>query len=827
MALSKKEQKYIRDKYPRRSVKQLARELGVKPAEVRSVLESSGGKKKAAAKDQPAEKKPKEKKAKEKKAGESKQASQEKPPVLGFARAHPLGIMLIIAVISVVYLNSMRNGFHYDDIHSLKKNLKIQVEWTQNPESRKLFLEYFYKPEHFSSRPQVAMPRPLLLSTFALNYMWTEFNAWSWILVNILFHLGCTLLIYLGLCHLAGRPRMALLTALIFAIHPVNTETVNYINCRSESMSVFFMLLVIYFWARSLREDRTGLLILSFVFFATGLLTKELVFVTPAILAAIDIIFVYPAKDRRKRWTLDRSLVYRLRYYLPLVGIWIAYFIYRKMVLDTMIIDRKVRPIIDNLVTQSRVLLTYLRLHIYPVKQNISYENIVYETKDLKEVFTMLYVKLKSLSLSSAESVELWSELVESDKTLGQVLMVFLAMAVIVVLAFLAIYWIRKHPVISFCIANFFITLSITSVVPLNAIMNEHRLYLPSLSFCILLAGFLDWMANYLNSKRGKKQSAVWPVPVQVISIVLILLYVSLTVNRNFSWHTDLTVWQNSIWNSPTKAQVVSDLGNAYFRTGRDLSEKGSFLRDGKIDKEERITINQTFLEDVPEGKISAETRERLEELYLKGLDRAEKLYQWGVRVESNYYKAWHNLGTINYSYAHYYIDKAREYQSQGDQEKMMEYIKKARKYFLRASDIFLASTRIYPNGESYNDLGSTLKQSLTTEKDPAIKKQVLHQVEKLYFLGVEWNPELYKGYTNIGRIMSTLGRTQEAIPFYERSFQIEPRDYRPPQMLGQAYLKLNKPKQAVTWYNRCLNVHPQNSNCRKGREKAQQKLAE
>ncbi len=822
MSLSKKERKYIQDKYPRRSVKQLARELGVKPGEVRSVIESSAG----SGKKKPAAPSSKDKTLQQKQPPKSTPRADDKPVLLGFARAHPLGIMLIVALISVVYLNSMRNGFHYDDIHSLKKNLKIQVEWNDNPDSRKLFLEYFYKPEHFSSRPQVAMPRPLLLSTFALNYMWTEFNAWSWILVNILFHLGCTLIIYFGLCHLTGRPRMALLTAILFAIHPANTETVNYINCRSESMSVFFMLLVIYFWTRSLRENRTGLMVISFVFFGMGLLTKELVFVTPAILAAIDILFIYPARDRPQGWDISRSLVRRARYYLPLVGIWILYFIYRQIVLDTMIIDRKVRPIIDNLVTQSRVLLTYLRLYVYPVKQNISYENIVYETGDLKEIFKMFYVKIKSISLSSAESARMWAELVDSDKTLGQVLMVYLAIAVILALAFLAIFWIRKHPVISFCIANFFITLSITSVVPLNAIMNEHRLYLPSLSFCILLAGFLDWTANYINTKRGRKAGATWPVQVQVISLLLVLLYVSLTVNRNFSWHTDLTVWKNSIWNSPTKAQVVSDLGNAYFRTGRELSKNGPMRRDDKIDKEERITINQTFLEDVPEGPISDKTRQKLEKLYMEGLNRAEKLYEWGVRVERNYYKAWHNLGTMNYSYAHYYVEQAQEYKSRGKQKSATENVHKARYHFLRASHFFFASTRIYPNGESYNDLASTLRQSLTTEKDPAIKQQMLRQTEKFYLLGVEWNPDLYKGYTNLGRIMKTLGRNKEAIPFFQKSLQIEPRDYVPAYLLGKSYLELNQPKKAIQAYTRCLQIKPDLEQCMIGRKNARQMIS-
>ena len=49
-------------------------------------------------------------------------------------------------------------------------------------------------------------------------------------------------------------------------------------------------------------------------------------------------------------------------------------------------------------------------------------------------------------------------------------------------------------------------------------------------------------------------------------------------------------------------------------------------------------------------GPITPAVQQELDTLYMRGLNRAELLYMWAIRVEPNYFKAWHNLGTINYT---------------------------------------------------------------------------------------------------------------------------------------------------------------------------------
>ncbi|HUT53616.1 MAG TPA: glycosyltransferase family 39 protein [bacterium] len=783
MPISKKDRKYILKNYPAVSIKDLARELGVRPQEVREVIESSG----QAVKDRDKEGLPAPRKS-----------------LLGYTPARALGVMVLVALVSVVFLNSMRNGFHYDDIHSLLQNFGVQVEWTKNPESRTLFYRYFYQPELFSSRPKVGMPRPLLMETFALNYLAGTiacdsfhngckdrgYDPRGWLLFNILLHLINTIIIYVGLCHLTGRHRIALLTAILFAVHPINTESVNYINCRSESFGVLWMLLSIYFFMRSLQTDGRRPLVLSAVFLALGLLTKEMSFVTPALVFWAGFIFVHAHEREDESFIINmlanmrNYLARHFRKFAVLIAVDVAYLIYRSAVMESMV-GRPPRSYGDNFATQIPVLVSYLRLLFVPVHQNISYENIIYRFKD-----------------------------VVHDP------LIFGGLTLLAGLAGLGLAWYKKHPVVSFAIANFFVTLSITSIMPLNAIKNEHRLYLPSLGACLLIVGLMDQSAAYFTKKDGPR--GAWPAPAQALAVAVIIFFVSLTAVRNLSWHTDLTVWRDSVRNSPTKAQVVSDLGNAYYRSARAVAEGGEITKDGKIDKADSLIISQTFRQSVPEGPITPEVRKTLDELSLKGLNRAELLYLWGIRVERSYYKAWHNLGTINYTYAR--------------ADMMSRDNEAAKRHLGMAVEFFKGAAQIYPNGESYNDLASTLMMLLRLETDPKKQDEILKQADKFYEKAVIYNPELPKGFINLARIKEqqgdikaqhgdkgVQGKYDEAIQLLDKAIQLNPVDPFPYTVKAQIQLKLEKPGAAADTYKACLQASPGYGPCLDGLQKIQQ----
>ena len=130
--------------------------------------------------------------------------------------------ILLAGLVVVLYSNSLKGSFHYDDFHSI----------VDNPNIRQLenIPTFFVDPTLFSQDPQKAMYRPLLLVSYALNYAVGQYRVEGYHLVNIGLHLACTLLVW-SLGSRAGLGRQGrLAAALLFAVHPLASEPVNYLT---------------------------------------------------------------------------------------------------------------------------------------------------------------------------------------------------------------------------------------------------------------------------------------------------------------------------------------------------------------------------------------------------------------------------------------------------------------------------------------------------------------------------------------------------------------------------------------------------------------------
>lgn len=506
------------------------------------------------------------------------------PEVFPKARARWLHLFLLSLCVAVLYVNSLQNTFHYDDYHSLTENIGI----------RKLSnIPWFFKdPQSFSSKPGVRMIRPILLTTFALNYTWTKYKAWSWELVNVGIHLLNVLLLYILLVHLVGNYKFAVLASLLFAVHPVNTESVNYINCRSTLLVSTFMIISLYGFVRAILTRNWVWQVVCFASFAAGFFVKEEAIVVLGLAVVIDVLFLWPK---------GRSSIFEriMHYYLPFLVVIAIYFGIRQSQMKVLIQENRPRPILVNLLTESRVVVRYFNLLFWPIHLNTSYD------------------------------VEVFTGLVKDKVGLAVIyLCVWLGAAVAL--------W-KKFPVFTFFVLAFFITLSPTTMIPLNATMNEHRLYLPSLALGILLAFIFLKMESGLSGPRKAALNS--------LLILVLALWGVLVVNRNRLWISDMELWRDAITKSPAKAQVISDLGNAYYRK-------------------------------VPQD-----------------LNRAEQLYKWAIAADDTYFKAFHNLAIINFTRGDQAVEKDRALSEQN----------------YRASIVlFQKAVEIYPyNADSWNDMGT------------------------------------------------------------------------------------------------------------------------
>jgi tetratricopeptide (TPR) repeat protein len=275
--------------------------------------------------------------------------------------------------IGAVYGRALDAPLFFDDVGSIVTNPSIVSLWPPfgtvgNPGP--------LRPP--SDRATAA--RPLVNLSFALNYYFGGLEPWGYHVVNVLIHLGSALLLWAILRHVlllpyfAGRFEtsggwLALGVALIWALHPLQTEAVIYATQRTELLMAFFYLSTLYCSLRYWEADPRSaiLLLLAIVACACGMASKEVMVSAPLIVLLFERTFVagsLPAALRRS-WPL----------YVGLAATWPLLLV---LVLNAPHSESAGfglgPPLSTWWLTQSQILITYLKLAVWPSPLLIHYQ---------------------------------------------------------------------------------------------------------------------------------------------------------------------------------------------------------------------------------------------------------------------------------------------------------------------------------------------------------------------------------------------------------------------------------------------------------------------
>lgn len=413
-----------------------------------------------------------------------------------------------------------------------------------------------------SGEPDLAvnrMLRPLAYVTFLWNYELGGFSPRGYRVVNILLHAGCGLLLY-GLLmqlgtKLAGQGRLrkdsavfiAVTASLIFTAHPLATESVTYIVQRFTSMGAFLLLLALVLHLRALEAGtrlRSGLWQAGAVVVTlAGMLTKEDVFTLPLLALMIHGLVL------RSGWTMALRRALPLLLCLPVVPVMVLYcgaalnggeWSLQNGLQLTNSLDLPVKHS-AYLISQVTVLVEYVRLLIWPTGQNLA------PIPPLRE---SLFEPAVLLSLAGLVSL------------LAAVLMLARRRGALDARAGLAaagLLW-------------FLGTLFVSSgLVPLPDLMAEHRTYLPSAGFFILIVCALDWLRL-----RGARLTRL-AVPALAGAAVLALGIA--TGTRNEVWRTNETMWVDVVAKQPENSRAWNNLGVHYAEQKRMKDAVACFHR--------------------------------------------------------------------------------------------------------------------------------------------------------------------------------------------------------------------------------------------------------
>jgi protein O-mannosyl-transferase len=243
----------------------------------------------------------------------SRSKTRPAPPAPGVPRAvWALGAAIAAAGV-LVYANSLRGPFVFDDLLSVVENQSIR-DWSRVGD--------VLSPE----RELPTAGRPLVNFSFALNYAVGGLNVAGYHLANIALHAGCALLLF-GLVRrtfelpsiampLERSRGIAFATTLLWTVHPLNTEAVDYITQRTELMMGLCYLLTLYASLRAATSARPWRWSAAAIGACTaGMACKESMVTAPLMVALYDRLFLFDS--------LAQALKRRRRLYLGLSASWL------------------------------------------------------------------------------------------------------------------------------------------------------------------------------------------------------------------------------------------------------------------------------------------------------------------------------------------------------------------------------------------------------------------------------------------------------------------------------------------------------------------------
>jgi protein O-mannosyl-transferase len=549
-------------------------------------------------------------------------------------------ILLLVLSSTGIYFNSLKGSFQFDDVPL------ISNQWIEDLES----FNQFVKISSFENRP-------VLLWTYALNNSLGKNKEFGFHLVNLMLHIGVTLLIFFLVLKTSyfqesfndthsKNPEISnptsiwifpFITALIFSLHPLNTDSISYISSRSSVLATFFYLFSLYLFLNLFSPKKNNIslaknLILIPLVAATmylSLASKLIAATLPLLMGFWYFVFIFSRNNKEALW--KRNWAYLLLILISIAALFLLG--------DSWLYNAKDQGLelygqLPYLLIQTKVIIFYyLRLFLFPF--NLSVDSGMPFSSINDDPFIIFSIMIISGIIATA---------IKSRNT-----------------------WLLVGT------AWFFITLAPTSsFMPLNDLAVEHRTYLPMTLGICMVAG---WGICHLCS--------IWRFG--FLSLLIIALSLA-TITRNSDWLSEISLWEDVARKNPSSSRAHNNLGKAYFEKGdltrasyhfeKSIANIPKFTGDKfNLRNAEEILLNKRdpANSNNPNLQISAELVEphyNLASIYLDQgkLGLAEKEYLITLSLRPHHSSAKIGLGSVYNKKGLY--DKAENFYRQAIEDK-------------------------------------------------------------------------------------------------------------------------------------------------------------
>ena len=685
-------------------------------------------------------------------------------------------IACLTVLILLIYSNTLNAPFQWDEGDFIVNNPIVKD------------LHYFTSPTDAKGYEfyTALINRYIGYLTFALNYRTHGLSVTGYHIVNIAIHIANSILVYFlvlltfrgsgtwdqgpGTWYRGSETRfqvpgsqslvpdpwsltpklVAFFSAAIFAVHPLQTEAVTYVFQRFASLAAFFYLLSLVFYIKArignrqwatgngtdsknvMPSSRITFLLISLVSAVLAMKTKENAFTLPLVIVLYEFCFFNdspsPIAPRQS------SLVSRLYYLVPILLTLLIVPLTLMSQSGTHQLDpgsygAKVFSRNEYLFTQFRVIVTYLRLLFFPINQNVDYDY------PLLKSFFDLPVILSFLFLAALFGLGLWLILAKNRRPSP------IAHSPLPGVS-------RPLRLIGFGILWFFITLSVeSSIIPLPMLIDEYRMYLPSIGIIICVVTATVWVFSRASFNIAR---------FIVVSLVLVIGVLSVaTYLRNEVWGDRIRLWEDTAEKSPGKAEVHNILGFAF--QNRNMPDKAieQYLT--------AISLNPNY----------ADAHNNLGGIYQSRnlFDKALEQYLIAIALLPNDAKAHYNFGVF--------------YQARNMPEKAMEQ--------------YLTAIKAKPDfTEAHFNLGVIYES-----------RNMFDKATEQYLLAIKLKPDYAKAHNNLGYIYQARNMPDKAMRELQIAATLRPYDAQPHFNLGSLYYQMGQMENARTELMAGLKIEP------------------
>ncbi|MBL9188517.1 MAG: tetratricopeptide repeat protein [Opitutaceae bacterium] len=649
------------------------------------------------------------------------------PAGQGDHRAPTLAFWLIAVAAAFAYAPSFSGPFIFDDLASIPDNPTIRSLSPLGP---------VLSPPHENGA--AVGGRPFLNFTFALNHALGGTEVWGYHFVNLVIHVTAGLALFGVLRRALGRvPALArradtvpLFTALLWALHPLQTESVSYIVQRAESLCGLLVLVTLYAFLRASAATRPlGWLIVSVIACLLGVATKEVAATSPLLVLLFDRTLV--------AGSFRAALRARGAYYAALAATWILLGV---LVVSTAGrggtagLEADVTPW-GYLWSQPLALTRYLGLTLWPFPLVIDHGG------------TLAY----SGALAAAGCVALVAGLAGATG-----------------------FALVRAPRLGLLGAWFFIVLAPSSSgVSLLDTMVEHRMYLALAAPLLLLV----LGADLLVGARARP-----------VVITVILAAGLLTAARNYLYRNEVHLWTDNTHHTPDNARAHFQLGGVLLARGETAEAIRSYERAVALRPkyaEARHHLGSALLQSgrVMDAIVALEGALRLRPLagshyliagahaQLGRIDAALAAYDAALALQPAHVDALNNRGNLRQQ-------KGDSAGALADYEAAIRLNPEHVDARLNAAVALLslhrpaeaiahceAAIKLRPAyGAAHWKFGDTL---LALNRPAAAAER--------YREAVRLDPSLFYAFANLGRALATTGRLPEALAAYESALKLAP----------------------------------------------------